>query len=293
MEVTHARSGASGRGRVGHSRGACPRSHWRAANISQGAHRSAEDACIGAHALAGEHHRLDWHWRAARCGAGIRLRGCAPMGDCSGRSCLRVCRHRERRRDARAARRMVPHARRCRAGPNGSVAWQQVPPENRQAQILQNQRTSMMSAPIAFIHHISAFAVFGALMVELVLVRSPLTADSARKLQIADLAFGISAAVLLVAGLARVFFFEKGAAYYFHTWTFLAKLTLFVIVGIVSIVPTLEFLRWRPAVKAGQAPIVSPEKMKSIRAIIHYELVGVVLIVLCAALMAKGVGLMP
>ena len=103
--------------------------------------------------------------------------------------------------------------------------------------------------------------------------------------------FGISAGVLLLVGLARVFYFEKGATYYFHTWTFHAKLSLFVIVGLISIIPTLEFLRWRPAVNAGQVPAVSPEKIKSIRSIIHYEMVGVVLIILFAALMAKGIGL--
>jgi putative membrane protein len=44
-------------------------------------------------------------------------------------------------------------------------------------------------------------------------------------------------------------------------------------------------------VKAGQVPTVSPGKIKSIRSIIHYEMVGVVLIILFAALMAKGIGL--
>jgi len=65
-----------------------------------------------------------------------------------------------------------------------------------------------------------------------------------------------------------------------------------VIVALISIVPTVEFLRWRPALKAGQIPAVSAEKIGFIRAIIHYELIGVVLILLCAALMAKGIGLM-
>ena len=103
--------------------------------------------------------------------------------------------------------------------------------------------------------------------------------------------FGIPAGVLLVVGLLRVFYFEKGAYYYFHTWTFIAKLTLFVLIGLVSIVPTLEFLSWRKAVRQGQAPSVSPAKLQSLRLIMHLELVGVVVIILMAALMAKGVGL--
>jgi len=149
-----------------------------------------------------------------------------------------------------------------------------------------------MSALFAFLHHVSAFTLFAALVVEFVLIRSVLTVESARKIQVADMIFGISSGVLLLVGLVRVFHLEKGAYYYFHTWTFIAKLSLFVIVGLISIIPTREFLRWRLAVKAGKVPTVSAEKMRSIRSIIHYEMAGVVLIILMAALMAKGIGLM-
>ena len=149
-----------------------------------------------------------------------------------------------------------------------------------------------MATLFAFLHHVSAFTLLAALVVELILIRSALTVDSARKIQVADGILGASAGVLLVVGLLRVFYFEKGAYYYFHTWTFLAKFALFVIIALVSIVPTVEFLRWRQALKAGQVPVVSAEKVRSLRTIIHLELVGLVLIILFAAMMAKGVGLM-
>jgi putative membrane protein len=149
-----------------------------------------------------------------------------------------------------------------------------------------------MAAFFAFLHHLAAFSLFAALVVQFVLIRSPLTVESARKLQLYDRVYGIAAVVLLVVGFGRVFHFEKGAYYYFHSWPFLAKLSLFVIIGLVSIIPTREFLRWGPALKAGQVPSVAPERIKSIRSIIHYEMLGVVLIILCAALMAKGIGVM-
>jgi len=65
---------------------------------------------------------------------------------------------------------------------------------------------------------------------------------------------------------------------------------LFVLIAIASIVPTKEFLSWRGAVKQGQVPAVEGTRLKSIRLILHLEVVGIVIIVLCAALMAKGVG---
>jgi putative membrane protein len=147
-----------------------------------------------------------------------------------------------------------------------------------------------MAALFAFLHHLSAFTLFAALVVEFVLIRSTLTVENARKIVLADMIFGIAAGVLLVVGLLRVFYFEKGAYYYFHDWPFHAKLTLFVLVGLISIIPTREFLRWRPALKAGEVPKIAADKLKTVRSIIHIEMAGVVLILLMAAMMAKGIG---
>ena len=94
----------------------------------------------------------------------------------------------------------------------------------------------------AFLHHLAAFTLFAALVVELILIREQPTTGTARRLLAADMVFGISAGILLVVGLIRVYYFEKGATYYFHTWTFSAKLTLFILIGLLSIVPTRELL---------------------------------------------------
>jgi putative membrane protein len=147
-----------------------------------------------------------------------------------------------------------------------------------------------MAPLFAFLHHVAAFTLASALAVEFILLRDELTVRSARKIQVADMVFGIAAGAVLVVGFVRVLYFEKGAFYYFHTGTFMAKLTLFVVIGLASVVPTLEFLSWRSAVKQGQVPSVSAQKLRSLRSIIHLELVGIVLILLMAALMAKGVG---
>ena len=135
---------------------------------------------------------------------------------------------------------------------------------------------------MAFLHHVAAFTLVAALAVEFVLIRGELTAATARRLARADMILGISAGVLLAAGLLRVFYFEKGAAYYFHSATFLAKLGLFALVAIVSIYPTVKFISWRKG--------IDPASVPAIRRILHLELAGVVLIVLFAALMADGIG---
>jgi putative membrane protein len=67
-----------------------------------------------------------------------------------------------------------------------------------------------MSTLFAFLHHVCAFALVSAVAVELALIRQELTLASARKLQAADRLLGIAAGALLVIGLLRVFYFEKG-----------------------------------------------------------------------------------
>ena len=145
-----------------------------------------------------------------------------------------------------------------------------------------------MSTLFAFLHHLCAFMLVSTVAIEFTLIRQELTVWSARRLQATDMVLGIAAGALLVIGLLRVFFFEKGADYYFHSQAFLAKLSIFIAVGLLSIVPTREFLSWRGALKAGQVPVVSTRKLQFIRKIIHGELFAIVLILLCAAIMARG-----
>jgi len=142
----------------------------------------------------------------------------------------------------------------------------------------------------AFLHHLAAFVVVGALMVELVVLRNDLTIQSARSVLRMDMAYGISALVLVVVGFVRVFHTEKGSMYYFASGPFLVKLALFVIVGLLSILPTVQFLGWRKALKEGRVPALDDGKRRQIRMFIHIELALLFVIMLCAALMARGIG---
>jgi len=145
-----------------------------------------------------------------------------------------------------------------------------------------------MSTLFAFLHHLCAFTLVAALAIEFMLIRQELTVASARTLQVTDLVLGIAAGALFVIGLLRVFFFEKGAAYCWHSHAFLTKFSLFVIIGLLSIIPTIEFLSWRGAIKAGQVPVFDASRRKRVAMVIHAELAAIVIILLCAAIMARG-----
>jgi len=147
-----------------------------------------------------------------------------------------------------------------------------------------------VSATFAFLHHIAAFTLLSALAIEFVLIRSELTVANQRTLLRVDAVFGMAAGVILIVGSLRVLYFEKGAAYYFHSIPFIAKLSLFAAIGLLSIYPTRQFLSWRPSLRQGALPTVDPARLRSLRRVIHWELALGVVLILCAVLMARGIG---
>jgi putative membrane protein len=146
------------------------------------------------------------------------------------------------------------------------------------------------SALFAFLHHAAAFTLFAALAVEWVLIRNELTQASARSIMRADLIYGVAAGVVLVVGFLRVYFFEKGSEYYFHSAPFITKLTVFLLIGLISIYPTVVFLKWGKPLKEGRLPEVPPAQLRTLRLILHLEQGGIVIMLLAAALMARGIG---
>ena len=147
-----------------------------------------------------------------------------------------------------------------------------------------------MSALFAFLHHAAAFVLFGALFAELILLRQAITASVARSLLRLDAIYGISAGLLVVVGLIRVYYTEKGAAYYLHSGTFIAKIVLFAIIGLISIYPTRAFIGWRRVLNANQVPTLDDAQRSSLKRVVHIELTLLLVVILCAALMARGIG---
>lgn len=146
------------------------------------------------------------------------------------------------------------------------------------------------SAVMAFLHHLAAFTVVAALAVEVAMFKPPVSPVQARRLQRTDLVFGLSATAVLVIGALRVAYFEKPTVYYLHDVFFIAKLAAFLIAALISIYPTITFLSWSAALRAGAAPEVSAERARRVRLCLMMELAAIVVILACAALMARGVG---
>jgi putative membrane protein len=149
----------------------------------------------------------------------------------------------------------------------------------------------VVSAIFAFLHFLAVFGIFATLFLEWQTMSPAPTHAEARRIQRCDAWFGIFAGVVLVVGTLRVFFFEKGTAFYLSNPFFHAKLTLFVLVGLLSIYPTLRFLKWRGQTRQGLAPNVSADEYRRIMVMLRAELALLLGVALCASLMARGVGL--
>ncbi|HWX70233.1 MAG TPA: DUF2214 family protein [Steroidobacteraceae bacterium] len=146
------------------------------------------------------------------------------------------------------------------------------------------------SALMAFLHHVAAFTVVAALAVEVALFKPPLSLTQAQRLVRTDTIFGASAAILLAAGMLRVWYFEKGPAYYWHDAFFLIKFGAFLVAALISVYPTVTFLSWNRGLKAGVAPEIPAGRTRSVRMCLMLELTAILVILLCAALMARGFG---
>jgi putative membrane protein len=71
---------------------------------------------------------------------------------------------------------------------------------------------------------------------------------------------------------------------------FHVKITLFVLVALVSIKPTRVFMRWRKAAAADAAFRVDEHEWRSMKRFLMAELHLIALIPLAAVLMARGIG---
>lgn len=149
----------------------------------------------------------------------------------------------------------------------------------------------MADAIAASLHYLSIFVLFALLSAEHLLFKPELDVATARRLQRIDIAYGASAGLVLATGLVRVLWFGKGLDYYLHNWLFHTKVALFLLVGLLSILPTFCFLNWRNGLLAGQAPVVEPRQARWVILTIRLELLILLFLPLLAALMARGHGM--
>ncbi len=143
---------------------------------------------------------------------------------------------------------------------------------------------------VIYLHYIGIMVIMGSLISEHLLLKPKMTREQIKSLAMVDLFYGISALLVLGTGLLRWFVYGKGSEYYLSNPLFHTKLTLFGILVIMSIFPTIKFLKWRKQVSNGQEPDLNEKTIKKLLMVIRIELLILATIPILAVMLAKGIG---
>lgn len=140
---------------------------------------------------------------------------------------------------------------------------------------------------VAWIHYVSIMLMMASVLGEHLALKPDLTAGEARAIQHLDVIYGASAAVVLLTGIMRMYL-EKGATYYLQNGAFHALLGVFVVAALLSIYPTIVFLRWRADTRAGRGQGLAPGRFRRLQMILRTEMALLLLAPLFATWMAHG-----
>jgi putative membrane protein len=134
-------------------------------------------------------------------------------------------------------------------------------------------------------HHLLVFGLFGVLFAELAFVRRGMDREAVARVGAIDLWYGVLAGLIIIVGFSRAIFAAKGWFYYSHNASFWAKLGTFAVIGLLSVPPTIAYIRWR---RANSVP--SDTQVQTARRFLWIELVLFALLPIFAAAMARGYG---
>jgi putative membrane protein len=140
---------------------------------------------------------------------------------------------------------------------------------------------------VAWLHYMSFMLMMASLLGEHLLLKQELAMTQARTVQRLDTIYGASATAVLVTGIMRMFL-EKGVTYYNHHIGFHILVGIFVIIALLSIYPTVIFLRWRSDTRSGKGQQLAREQYRKMQMIIRLEMALLLLAPFFAIWMARG-----
>lgn len=100
-----------------------------------------------------------------------------------------------------------------------------------------------------WLHYLSVMAFFASLVSEHLLLRKTMTPPEIRRLARVDSICGAAFICVVMTGTLKLLVFGKGTEFYLYSWQFHVKMTLVLLVFLVSIYPTMVFLKYRKAIK--------------------------------------------
>ena len=138
---------------------------------------------------------------------------------------------------------------------------------------------------IRLLHFAAILVLAGALVIENMALKAEINAEDARNLARVDGIYGLSAVLTFLFGLTLWLWVGKPSTFYSGNPLFQIKLGLFLLLALLSIYPTVFFIKHR------RSEAESIKVPKAVGVLIKLELVLLVFIPVLAFLMARGIGL--
>jgi putative membrane protein len=147
-----------------------------------------------------------------------------------------------------------------------------------------------LEALLAYTHILAILTLVVFLSSEAALCRPEwINAKVVERLGKVDAIYAVAAIAVLLTGIARTWWGVKGTGWYWTNGLLHLKLTLFIIVGLISIKPTLMFRRWGKALKANGA-LPDESEVRTARKFVMIQAHLVAIIPLAAVFLARGFG---
>ena len=139
-----------------------------------------------------------------------------------------------------------------------------------------------------YVHLLFIIIIFCCLVAELLLINPSVSFNTIKRLSKIDGLYGLAAVVVVTTGLLNWFQYGKGYDYYTANLAFNLKFGLFILVGLLSIYPTIMFAKLKKRHKKDQPKTLELSGYALIRKTIIAELIIMACIPFLAELMANG-----
>jgi putative membrane protein len=145
-----------------------------------------------------------------------------------------------------------------------------------------------LEALLAYAHILAILTLVVFISSEAALCRPEwLNARVVERLEKVDRVYAIAAGAVLLTGVARTWWGIKGTGWYWSHYLLYVKLALFIVVGLMSIKPTLIFRRWARQLRA-DGGLPGEEEVRDARKWVMVQAHLIAVIPLAAVFLARG-----
>ena len=147
-----------------------------------------------------------------------------------------------------------------------------------------------LEALLSYAHLLAILTLIVFLSSEAALCRVEwLNAKVVERLAAVDRVYGIASIAVVLTGVSRTWWGVKGTGWYWQQPLLHLKLALFIAVGLMSIKPTLMFIRWRRELRATGA-LPAESEIRTARKWVMIQAHIIAVIPLAAVFLARGFG---